>query len=59
MLILSRRIGEAIVINENVRVLVLSASGGTVRIGIDAPRAEIESRLVASLVAAIGAASER
>ena len=28
-------------------------------LGIDAPRAEIESRLVASLVAAIGAASER
>jgi carbon storage regulator len=38
MLILSRRIGEAIVINENVRILVLSASGGTVRLGIDAPR---------------------
>ena len=38
MLILSRRIGEAIVISDNVRILVLSASGGTVRLGIDAPR---------------------
>jgi carbon storage regulator len=41
MLILSRRIGEAIVISDNVRILVLSASGGTVRLGIDAPR-EVE-----------------
>ena len=32
MLILSRRIGEAIVISDNIRILVLSASGGTVRL---------------------------
>jgi carbon storage regulator len=38
MLILSRRIGEAIVINDNTRIRVLSASGGTVRLGIEAPR---------------------
>ncbi len=41
MLILSRRLGEAIVINDNIRILVLSASGGTVRLGIEAPR-EVE-----------------
>ena len=38
MLILSRRVGEAIVINDNMRILVLSTSGGTVRLGIEAPR---------------------
>jgi carbon storage regulator len=38
MLILSRRLGEAIVINDKVRILVLSTSGGTVRLGIEAPR---------------------
>jgi carbon storage regulator len=38
MLILSRRIGEAIVVNDNIRILILSASGGTVRLGIEAPR---------------------
>jgi carbon storage regulator len=41
MLILSRRIGEAIVIDGSTRVVVLSASGGTVRLGIEAPR-EVE-----------------
>jgi carbon storage regulator len=38
MLILSRRIGEAIVVNDNIRILILSASGGTVRRGNEAPR---------------------
>jgi carbon storage regulator len=38
MLVLSRRIGEEIVIGENVRVKVVSASGNKVRLAICAPR---------------------
>lgn len=38
MLILTRRVGEKIVIGENVTVTVLSVKGNQVRIGIDAPR---------------------
>lgn len=41
MLILTRRIQEAIIINDNVSVTVLSVSGNQVRLGIDAPR-EVE-----------------
>jgi len=38
MLILSRRVGEKLIIGENVTVTVLSVRGNQVRIGIDAPR---------------------
>ena len=38
MLILTRRIGESIVIGKNVKVTVLSIKGNQVRLGIDAPR---------------------
>ena len=38
MLVLSRRIGESIMIGEAVKVRVLSASGSQVRLGIDAPK---------------------
>ena len=38
MLILSRRVGEKLIIGENVTVTVLSVSGNQVRLGIDAPR---------------------
>ena len=37
MLILTRRVGEKVVIGENVMVTVLSVKGHQVRIGIDAP----------------------
>jgi carbon storage regulator len=39
MLILTRRIGESIVIGENeeIKITVLSIKGGQVRLGIDAP----------------------
>jgi carbon storage regulator len=37
MLVLSRRIGESIVIGEGVRVTVVSVRGNKVRVGIDAP----------------------
>lgn len=38
MLILTRRVGEKLVIGDNVTVTVLSVKGRQVRIGIDAPR---------------------
>jgi carbon storage regulator len=52
-LILSRRAGEAIIINGNIRVAVASVSGGNVRLHIEAPkeirvhREEIEQRMIA------------
>ena len=38
MLILTRRIGEKLVIGENVTVTILAAKGSQIRIGIEAPR---------------------
>ena len=38
MLVLTRRVGEEIVINGNVRVTVLETRGGQVRLGIIAPQ---------------------
>jgi carbon storage regulator len=38
MLILSRRAGETIVIDGNIRITVLEVRGDQVRIGIEAPR---------------------
>ena len=38
MLVLTRRVGEEIVINGDVRVAVIAAQGGRVRLGIVAPR---------------------
>lgn len=38
MLVLSRRLGETIVIGDNIRLTVLSVSGGQVRLGIAAPK---------------------
>jgi carbon storage regulator len=37
MLVLSRKANEEIVINGNIRVRVLSADHGRIRLGIDAP----------------------
>ena len=38
MLLITRRQGERIVLGDDVVIQVLEVSGGTVRIGIDAPR---------------------
>lgn len=40
MLVLTRKIGEGIVIGNDVTVTVLETRGGTVRIGIDAPKSK-------------------
>lgn len=38
MLILSRRVGETVVIGNDVRVVILGLKGNQVRIGVDAPK---------------------
>lgn len=53
MLVLSRRPGEEIVIDDNIRVTVVSVKGDRVRIGVSAPeevqvdRAEVHQRRMA------------
>lgn len=39
MLILTRKIGESIVINQNIYVTILGINGNQIRLGIDAPTA--------------------
>jgi carbon storage regulator len=38
MLILTRRLGESIMVGADVRITVVGVNGNQVRIGIDAPR---------------------
>lgn len=38
MLVLTRREGETLIINDDIKVTVLSIKGNQVRIGIDAPQ---------------------
>ena len=38
MLILTRRIGESIIIGDDVHVTVLGVKGNQVRVGVDAPK---------------------
>ncbi len=41
MLILTRRVGETIIIDNNIKVTVLATKGNQLRLGIDAP-ADVE-----------------
>jgi len=51
MLILSRKMGESIIIGDEVKVTILGISGKTIKVGIDAPleisvhRQEIHQKL--------------
>lgn len=38
MLVLTRRIGETLIIGEDIRVTVLDVSGHQIRLGVTAPR---------------------
>ena len=38
MLVLTRRVGEEIIIGANVRIVVVESTKGTVRLGVTAPR---------------------
>jgi carbon storage regulator len=41
MLVLTRRVGESLVIGDNITVVILSSDDGALRLGISAPR-EVE-----------------
>lgn len=64
MLVLTRKVGEAIVIGNDVIVTILEVRGGQIRIGIDAPRslpvhrAEIYQQVTAENQAAVASAGE-
>jgi carbon storage regulator len=55
MLVLSRKVGEAVVIGDQIRVIVVSSSNGRVRLGIEAPgdvtvhRQEVDERIRAGI----------
>ena len=51
MLVLSRRVGEEIVIDDTTRIVVLGVQGGRIRLGLSAPphisiqRSEVRDRI--------------
>ena len=64
MLVLTRRVGESLVIGDDVVVRVLEVKGDLVRIGVEAPREikvhreEVYRAVVAANREAVGASSE-
>lgn len=59
MLILTRRIGESIIVDGDIKVTILGVKNGQVKIGVDAPkevpvnREEIQKRIDAAEEAAL------
>jgi carbon storage regulator len=64
MLVLSRRVGEEIIIHDNIRVTVVAVKGDRVRIGVVAPRdvavdrSEVHERRMQFEAVPVGAGSE-
>jgi carbon storage regulator len=55
MLVLSRKVGEAIVIDGGISIRVAEVNGGRVRLAVDAPRSvRVDREEVADRVAAAG-----
>lgn len=44
MLVLKRRVGEAVIVGDDVRILVLEVRGDGVRLGVEAPSETIVDR---------------
>jgi carbon storage regulator len=63
MLILSRRVGERVVIGEDISITVLRVKGNQVRLGVEAPkniavqREEVSDRTKSEGAPAVGSAS--
>lgn len=60
MLILTRRVGESLMIGDDVTITVLGVKGNQVRIGVDAPKevAVHREEILNRIEAAIGSAAE-
>jgi carbon storage regulator len=56
MLVLSRRVGESVVIGDDVTITILEVRGDVVRVGIDAPRSVAVHR--AELLAELAASNQ-
>ena len=64
MLILSRRVGERVVIGEDISITVLRVKGNQVRLGVEAPkniavqREEVSDRSKPEVVTAVSSAAD-
>lgn len=38
MLVLSRNVGQSLIINDDIKIIIVSVSGDKVRLGVEAPR---------------------
>lgn len=56
MLVLSRRVGESVVVGDDVTITILEVRGDVVRVGIDAPRSVSVHR--AELLAEVAASNQ-